>query len=102
MNLAMLGADLYQGPSLAQTVSSGLSSTSSSATSSSPTALDYIKTFSDTALQALGLFRTGSTATVPTTTQPTFMNQYGSVVLVGGAALALVVVIAATRKRRRK
>jgi len=103
----MLGADTYTLPTLSQTVQSGLSNytpgtTSSTATTGTSSGLQWFQSISDTALRAIGLLRTAPSSYSGVPVAPSFMDQYGSVVLVGGAALALVMVVAASRKKKRK
>lgn len=52
----------------------------------------------DAALKVLGLFRPSAPAT--TYTPPSFMDQYGTYVVIGGVALGAVVLLSATKKRR--
>jgi hypothetical protein len=80
MNLVMLGEDTTYGGA---------------------TPFQWVGTIADTVLNGLGLVKNPTTSSVTATAPKSFMDEYGTYVLVGGAVVGAVVLLAVLKKRKR-
>lgn len=80
MNLVMMGEDTTYGGA---------------------TPFQWVGTIADTVLAGLGLAKNPGAVSVTAPAPKTFMDEYGTYVLIGGGVVGAVVLLAVLKKRRR-